>query len=99
MNRRFFIALLLCCVVIAALFSGCAAMAEEDPVFTYTVNDDGLTATITAATGDISGTLSIPAELDGYTVTAIGAEAFRNSATLTGVVIPNTVTYIGSSAF
>ncbi len=42
--------------------------------------------------------LVIPEKLDGYTVTGIGGEAFVASE-LTSVVIPDTVTTIGSYAF
>ncbi len=37
--------------------------------------------------------------LDGYTVTAINAEAFRNCDTLVSIVIPESVTEIGAYAF
>ena len=45
-----------------------------------------------------SGTLSIPSNLDGYTVVSIGRAAFHSSA-ITSAVIPETVTEIGNLAF
>ncbi|MCL2695046.1 MAG: leucine-rich repeat domain-containing protein [Clostridiales bacterium] len=45
------------------------------------------------------GSITIPSTLGGYPVTAIGTEAFRDSANLLSVVIPNGVTTIGSGAF
>ena len=50
-----------------------------------------------------SGSVSIPSSvtIDGttYTVTGIGAHAFRQSPNLTAVSIPSTVTYLGYAAF
>ncbi|MBO5035703.1 MAG: leucine-rich repeat domain-containing protein [Clostridia bacterium] len=68
--------------------------------FTYTVNDDGETATITGFVGEESGDLIIPSEIDGYTVTSIGDYAFYNCSGFTGtLMIPDSVTSIGSYAF
>lgn len=55
----------------------------------------------------VSGELEIPSTIDGYTVLTIGNArntwdgdgAFENCSGLTGVTIPNTVTYIGHRAF
>ncbi len=70
---------------------------EQVPVFTYTVDEDG-NATITGYTGYAS-VLSIPETIDGYTVVAIGKEAFKNKDDITLVNIPSTVFSIGTSAF
>ena len=50
--------------------------------------DDGVTIT----------DIEIPAVIDGYSVTEIGNNAFKNS-TITGVTIPDNVETIGNSAF
>ena len=73
---------------------------------TYSINDDGVSVTVT---GHVDGTaatgpLVIPETktIDGvtYTVTGIGNSAFSGCSGLTGdLVIPNTVTAIGNSAF
>ena len=47
----------------------------------------------------VSGDLVIPSEAGGYTVTAIGEDAFCNSQYMTSVIIPNSVTSIGDGAF
>ena len=71
--------------------------------YAYTVNDGN--ATITKFLGPVDPAnpgpydIDIPAELGGYTVTAIGDEAFYNCSALKKVTIPQGVTSIGDSAF
>ena len=43
--------------------------------------------------------VTIPEEINGKVVSGIGADAFRANKTVTEVVLPNSVTYIGISAF
>lgn len=66
--------------------------------YTYTTVDNEATI-IEFDDYEYEGDLVITNELDGYTVTSIGWNAFKNRANLTAVTIPNTVTSIGSSAF
>lgn len=69
-------------------------------VFTYTVNDDCQTVTITGFTGEAEGDLVIPSEIDGYTVTKIGDEAFLKCTGFTGsLTIPESIETIGDWAF
>ena len=63
----------------------------------YRMTADG-TAEIAAYTGN-AAVLQIPSELDGYRVTAVGREVFRNNSVLTSVTIPAGVTSIGDYAF
>ncbi len=65
--------------------------------FAYSLNDED-EATITGYTGTDTE-ITIPSELQGYPVVAIGSSAFKNNETIKSVVIPNGVTSIGSSAF
>ncbi len=70
------------------------------PKFSYRVNDDGKTCTVNNYEGKESGDLTVPATLDGYTVTAIEAYAFYYCAGFTGkLTIPDTVESIGKAAF
>ncbi|MBQ7190067.1 MAG: leucine-rich repeat domain-containing protein, partial [Kiritimatiellae bacterium] len=55
-------------------------------------------ATITATT-HMTGNVTIPGTLNGYTVTGIGDNAFRDCHDLERVTIPSTVTRIGNGAF
>lgn len=73
------------------------ALAATDGYYTYTVSDG--VATITDCDTSISGNITIPASLGGYTVDKIGREAFCECDGLTSVALPNTVTKIESMAF
>jgi len=53
---------------------------------------------ITGYTG-AGGDITIPSEIDGEAVTAIGAYAFNSKQSITSVVIPDSVTSIGNYAF
>ncbi|MCR5653748.1 MAG: leucine-rich repeat domain-containing protein, partial [Ruminococcus sp.] len=63
----------------------------------YTYDATGGEATITGYGGH-EDKIIIPSELEGFKVTAIGDDAF-NGSYVSSVVIPNTVTSIGDSAF
>lgn len=65
--------------------------------YTYTVNDDG-TVTITEYTGN-DAEITVPSEIDGYTVTVIGREAFYFNKTLKKVTLPNTINTIKDYGF
>lgn len=78
------------------------ANAEDSEVFTegyyiYTIENDK--ATITDCDNSISGDVVIPDTLGGYPVVAIGDEAFYECASITRVIIPDSVISIGSYAF
>lgn len=61
------------------------------------VTEGSKAVTLTSCTA--SGAVEIPSSVKGFTVTAIGAEAFKNNNGVTSVVIPATVTAIGDNAF
>ena len=65
--------------------------------YTYTINAAG--ATITGFNKTYTGALVITNSLGGSLVTGIRGAAFQNCTNLTGVTIPDGVTYIGNSAF
>jgi hypothetical protein len=78
----------------AVLFWGLLLSASAQ--LTYVTNNGSIT--ITGYTGS-NASVTIPATLNGYRVTAIGAAAFGGDAGLTSVSIPNSVTNIGAFAF
>ena len=92
-------AILLACLM---LLPGGIAMAEEAEALTsgdyeYTLNDDG-SASITDYSGNAKA-LTVPAELDGHSVTSIGDKAFYDCESLTTITLPDSVTSIGNYAF
>ena len=93
--------LLLLAMTLALLCPLCAG-AEAGKVtcssgsYEYVLLEDG-TAQITGYTGTELD-VTIPAELDGHPVTAIGEKAFLDIP-LTSVVIPDSVTSVGMRAF
>ena len=92
--KRFFLMLLASCAL--SVFAETAIV--NDITWSYQVSGEG-TATLGAGTSPVTGALVIPAEIEGYVVTAIGDEAFYNCTGLTSVTIPSSVTAIGFSAF
>ncbi len=81
------------------LDAGDAAVAGEKGTtseFEYWYN--GTEASITKYIGS-SSVVSIPSSIEGYTVTAIGSNAFQFNEEITYMSIPDTVTKIGSYAF
>lgn len=90
MKRIFFLLLLALC-----LFSALAC-AETEGDFAYAVADGS--ATITAYTGNTVN-LIVPDTLGGYPVTSIRYCAFRGCTSLVTVVLPDSITTIGSNAF
>lgn len=74
--------------------------------FYYYRNGDGVTVTHGStyySYGNYSGNVIIPETItrhgETYSVTAIGASAFRNCSGLTSITIPSSITMIGAYAF
>ncbi len=65
--------------------------------YNYMVTENG-TAELGSYSGK-GGDIIIPSEIDGYTVSAIGAYCFSDCEDITSVEIPSSVTYIGTGAF
>jgi hypothetical protein len=62
----------------------------------YEIVDGSITIT-GVSTSEAS--VSIPSQIDGYTVVALGSSAFANNAVLGSITLPSTLTSIGDSAF
>ena len=76
---------------------GTKAEAATYGALTYEVSYDKVT--ITDCDTSASGELVIPSSIEGYPVTSIGNDAFRECTRLTSVTIPDSVTSIGEGAF
>ncbi|MBR2853700.1 MAG: leucine-rich repeat domain-containing protein, partial [Clostridia bacterium] len=91
-------ACLLICLALCALQAGIAA-GETRTVWSYQfeIQEDNTAKIIEYRGTDTE--LIIPAELDGFPVTAIGDGVFQLKQKITSVVIPEGVVSIGSKAF
>ncbi len=89
---------LICCAAAAltAVIGMPLGVSAQQPL-DYTVLEDG-TAEIFCKDTSITAA-EIPAEIDGYTVTALAKEGFSGCTALQSVTLPETLTTIGESAF
>ena len=77
---------------------GSLSFADDDGTWTYNINSDGSSITVTGTINDPASDLVIPEEIDGYSVSVIGDEAF-NGKFLNSVDLPNTISEINYLAF
>ena len=68
-------------------------------LYTYEINPDYVSVTITDCPAYAIGTIEIPATISGRSVISIGGSAFNSCSNLTSVIIGNSVTSIGDYAF
>ena len=66
---------------------------------TCQVGDNNDMSNNAAVDESYSGAVTIPSQVNGYTVTSINDRAFDDCRGLTGITIPNSVTSIGESSF
>lgn len=80
--------------------SNAAATTAEASLFSYTELEDG-TLQLTAYNGTESdGTnVTVPAQIDGKSVTVIGDELFRDKTFIRSITVPTGITHIGFNAF
>ena len=93
------LAILLTCLMLIPCGVAMAGEAETltSGDYKYTLNDDG-SATITRYTGKAKA-LTIPSELDGHPVTAIGDMAFFYCTSLTSITLLDSISSIGANPF
>ena len=87
--------------LLLSIFSGVSAQETEiatyfSGIWEYIDNNTGIT--LSGYNGD-DITLTIPEILDGYPVTQIGKELFKNNRTIESVFIPDSVQVIGQNVF
>ena len=102
MKRRVFKIMLSLLVILSGItvttsMTATPVIARTVGDYTYTDNSDG-TVTITNYGGS-ERDLTIPEELDGKTVSAIGYAAFAECRSLESVIVPETVTRLQDYAF
>ena len=97
-------------VTLPLLLGGCGEKVEVEPVaevkpvkeapinlIKYKITGDEVA--ITGYDKKTSGELTIPATIEGKTVTSIGASAFSKCTSLMIITIPDSITSIGNAAF
>ncbi len=92
------------CEVADDAFAGCPNLIivteKSNPADLFTWTIAGNEVTITGYKGDRNVTdITVPAKIEGYPVTAIGANAFASSRYLTEINLPSTLITIGDYAF
>jgi len=75
------------------------AKAQTFGLYTYEINPDNVSVTITDYPETATGAIEIPATIDGRSVTSIGDYAFQSCYRLTSITIPDSVTSIGVQSF
>lgn len=99
--KKKLLAMLLAAVMMMAMLptTALASDAHVNPnSLSYKVEKDN-TVTITGCPKTATGTLDIPATIEGLPVRKIKSDAFRDCKNITYATIPNGVTEIGSAAF
>ena len=83
-------------VPMTAISVSAATTGTIDSGLEYSIENDEVT--ITDYTGNATDVV-IPAEIDGYPVTTIGAEAFKSCSHITSITIPPSIDKIEADAF
>lgn len=96
-TRNKLLSVLLALALLLSLFPTVVAENAATQAYTWTVNEDG-TLTLTGYSGSES-CLTVPAQLDGRAVTAIGDRCFAGLLCLKKVHVPEGVEAIGDYAF
>src|SRR5665213_1747608 len=99
--RRTFLNIKGAFLIFLAFLGGPAAL-DAQPQYTYTANADGTSITLNHF-GGLGGSVIIPTNINGFTVTALGYAFYGiplgSSVDVTSVVVPDSVTSIGDEAF
>lgn len=102
-QRNKSLSILLCILIVISIlpFAGISAFANEGKItdgnYTYIIENEE--AHIVAVDNSISGNIVIPDYLGNYPVTSIRYEAFYDINTITSVIFPKYLKYIGGRAF
>ena len=102
--KRYLIRFVLLCCCLFALTGTASAYVQKTDILCQipggSVYFDKETGTITGCIANtIGASLTIPREIEGVTVRAIGTQAFFNCRALKSVALPHTLVTIGESAF
>ncbi len=83
-------------VMVLLCFCVVANALESEEGYYYTIEDGEVTIT---GHRYIAGDMTVPAEIEGCPVTAIGSYAFKSGGAMTSITLPESVTTLGYGAF
>ena len=75
----------------------CALQEYQCGIFEYIIENGEIT--VTGIADEVTGNVTVPEKIDGFTVCAVGERAFANADKITSVVLPESVKSIGNEAF
>ena len=101
MKTKKFMSLLMAIMVLVSVIALAACAKKHDPTegLKFELNEDGESYSVVGIGDATDVEIYIPSSYDDKPVTSIGEDAFWDEKTITKVVIPDTVTSIGESAF
>lgn len=73
--------------------------SSEDSRFAYCENSDGTIKIMASSGASFADEFTLPSELDGKTVSAVSERGFIGQKQLTSLIIPESISSIGESAF
>lgn len=86
-------------LVLLCSIAPAGAAAAQAYTLTWEEDTENGGVAITGYTGDLSGTLEIPAKLEGKPVVSIRKEAFMEKTNITGLTLPDSLLVIEDGAF
>ena len=72
---------------------------SEDGNWQFLPSEDGTCSIKPLSDAMKTGAVVIPEEVDGFTITSIGASAYESNRNITSIVIPDSIKEIGENAF
>lgn len=97
--RKKIMSIVVCCVMLISLLPQTVVFALSDGVYTYSVSDNSVTVIGVIDKSSFSGNQVIPYSINGYIVTGIGENAFKDCVSLESITIPARVNSIDETAF
>ncbi len=91
--------MLVCLLISTFLPTVSAATATSTDYFTFNLNEDGESYSVSSSLSSLAGEVFVPAEYNGLPVTQLSTNALRNKTKITKVWLPESVVEIEDGAF